>query len=59
MVAILDAYNPIHGSISLTPTWRVGAGGGASLTFLVWKNTNWSLVLCITEDFLTFNSINS
>ena len=32
-----DAYNPIHGSISLTPTWRVGAGGGASLTFLVWK----------------------
>ena len=49
-----DAYNPIHGSISLTPTWRVGAGGGASLTFLVWKNTNCSPVLCITEDFFNF-----
>ena len=32
-----DAYNPIHGNISLTATWRVGAGGGASLTFLVQK----------------------
>ena len=32
-----DAYNPIHGNISLTPTWRVAATGGTSLTFLVWK----------------------
>ena len=32
-----DAYNPVHGNISLTPTWCVAATGGASLTFLVWK----------------------
>ena len=30
-----DAYNPLHGNISLAPTWGVAATGGASLTFLV------------------------
>ena len=30
-----DAYNPLHASISLAPTWRVVVTGGASSTFLV------------------------